>query len=48
VHTLNGTAVTSSRTVIAVLEQHQREDGTVAVPQALLHYGAPAVIDPRT
>jgi seryl-tRNA synthetase len=47
VHTLNGTAVTSSRTVIAVLEQHQREDGTVAVPQALLHYGAPAVVDPR-
>jgi seryl-tRNA synthetase len=46
VHTLNGTAVTSSRTVIAVLE-HQREDGTVAVPQALLHYGAPAVVDPR-
>jgi seryl-tRNA synthetase len=47
-HTLNGTAVTSSRTVISVLEQHQQKDGTVAVPQALLHYGAPAVIDPRT
>ena len=46
VHTLNGTAVTSSRTVIAVLEQHQQEDGTVTVPQALLHYGAPAVIAP--
>ena len=46
--TLNGTAVTSSRTVISVLEQHQQKDGTVAVPQALLHYGAPAVIDPRT
>ena len=46
VHTLNGTAVTSSRTIIAVLEQHQREDGTVAVPEALLPYGAPAVIDP--
>lgn len=46
VHTLNGTAVTSSRTVIAVLEQHQQADGTVAVPQALLHYGAPPVIDP--
>ncbi len=46
VHTLNGTAVTSSRTVIAVLEQHQREDGSVAVPQPLLHFGAPAVIGP--
>jgi len=29
-----------------VLEQHQREDGSVAVPQPLLHYGAPAVIGP--
>ena len=48
VHTLNGTAVTSSRTVIAVLEQHQQADGTVHVPQPLLHFGAPAVIDPRT
>ena len=47
-HTLNGTAVTSSRTVIAVLEQHQLEDGSVAVPQALLPYGAPAVINPRS
>jgi seryl-tRNA synthetase len=47
-HTLNGTAVTSSRTVIAVLEQHQQADGTVLVPQPLLHYGAPAVIDPRS
>jgi len=47
-HTLNGTAVTSSRTVIAVLEQHQREDGSVAVPQALVSYGAPAVINPRS
>lgn len=47
VHTLNGTAVTSSRTVIAVLEQHQQADGTVLVPQPLLHFGAPAVIDPR-
>lgn len=47
VHTLNGTAVTSSRTVIAVLEQHQQADGTVLVPQPLLHFGAPALIDPR-
>ena len=47
VHTLNGTAVTSSRTVIAVLEQHQQADGTVHVPQPLLPFGAPAVIDPR-
>ncbi len=47
VHTLNGTAVTSSRTVIAVLETHQQEDGTVAVPAALQATGAPAVIRPQ-
>jgi seryl-tRNA synthetase len=47
VHTLNGTAVTSSRTVIAVLETHQRADGTVAVPEVLQRFGAPATIAPR-
>ncbi len=41
-HTLNGTAVTSSRTLIAVLETHQQADGTVAIPEALVLRGAPA------
>ncbi|MDX6526306.1 MAG: seryl-tRNA synthetase, partial [Gaiellales bacterium] len=45
-HTLNGTAVTSSRTLIAVLETHQRADGSVAVPAVLHPYGAPATIGP--
>jgi seryl-tRNA synthetase len=45
-HTLNGTAATSSRTVIAVLETHQRADGSVAVPAPLVEHGAPAVIGP--
>jgi seryl-tRNA synthetase len=45
-HTLNGTAITSSRTLIAVLETHQREDGSVAVPEVLRPFGAPAVIGP--
>jgi seryl-tRNA synthetase len=35
VHTLNGTACAIGRTLIALLENHQREDGTVAVPEAL-------------
>lgn len=35
VHTLNGTALALSRAVIAVLENHQNEDGSVNVPQAL-------------
>ena len=47
VHTLNGTAVTSSRTVIAVLETHQQADGTVAVPEPLQRFGAPPTIAPR-
>ena len=35
VHTLNGTALAVQRTIIALVEQHQRPDGTVAVPAAL-------------
>jgi seryl-tRNA synthetase len=46
-HTLNGTAVTSSRSVIAVLETHQQEDGSVAVPEVLQRHGAPSRIAPR-
>jgi seryl-tRNA synthetase len=41
VSTLNGTAVTG-RHLIAVLENHQREDGSVAVPEVLQRWGAPA------
>jgi seryl-tRNA synthetase len=47
VHTLNGTAIALGRTMIAILENHQREDGSVAVPVALLQHGAPAEITPR-
>ena len=47
VHTLNGTAVAVGRTIIAVLENHQREDGSVAMPAALVAHGAPAEIRPR-
>jgi seryl-tRNA synthetase len=38
VHTLNGTACAVGRTIIALLETHQRTDGTVAVPEALQPY----------
>jgi seryl-tRNA synthetase len=44
VHTLNGTAVAVGRTIIAIAENHQREDGTVDVPAVLHPYGAPATI----
>ena len=45
-HTLNGTAITSSRTLIAVLETHQNADGGVSVPEILRGFGAPAEIRP--
>ena len=45
VHTLNGTAVTW-RHMIALLENGQREDGSVELPQALVPYGAPASLPP--
>jgi seryl-tRNA synthetase len=41
VHTLNGTAVTA-RAMIAILENFQDADGSVAVPEALHAFGAPA------
>ena len=38
VHTLNGTAVATSRALIAVLENYQQADGRVAVPEVLRPY----------
>lgn len=38
VHTLNNTALATSRTMIAILEQYQREDGSVLVPEPLRPY----------
>ena len=35
VHMLNGTAVAVPRVIIAILENFQREDGTVAIPEVL-------------
>ena len=46
VHTLNGTAVAVGRTIIALLENGQRDDGSVALPEVLQGYGAPAVLPP--
>jgi seryl-tRNA synthetase len=46
VHTLNGTAVTNSRTTIALLENGQQDDGSVVLPPALVPYGAPAMLEP--
>lgn len=40
VHTLNGTAITA-RAMIAILENFQEADGSVAVPNVLWEFGAP-------
>jgi seryl-tRNA synthetase len=45
-HTLNGTAVAVGRTIIALLENGQREDGSIALPPVLGPYGAPAELPP--
>lgn len=38
VHTLNGSGLAVGRTLVAVLENYQREDGSVEVPEALRPY----------
>jgi seryl-tRNA synthetase len=38
VHTLNGSGLAVGRTLVAVLENYQQEDGSVAVPEALQPY----------
>ncbi|HOI11679.1 MAG TPA: serine--tRNA ligase, partial [Myxococcota bacterium] len=38
VHTLNGSALAVGRTVIALIENYQREDGSIAIPEALRPY----------
>ena len=45
-HTLNGTAVAVGRTIIALLENGQQEDGSVVLPDALVPFGVPAVLPP--
>jgi seryl-tRNA synthetase len=35
VHTLNGTGIALSRCLIAILENHQQEDGSVKIPEVL-------------
>jgi len=38
VHTLNSTAVATSRALVAIIEQNQNSDGTVEIPSALIPY----------
>jgi len=38
VHTLNGSGIALARTVVAILENYQQEDGSVLIPKALQPY----------
>ena len=47
VHTLNGSGLAVGRSLVAVLENHQRADGSVRIPAALRPYlGGMAVLEP--
>jgi seryl-tRNA synthetase len=48
VHTLNGSGLAVGRTVVAILENYQQEDGTVVIPEVLRPYlGNMKVIEKR-
>jgi seryl-tRNA synthetase len=47
-HTLNGTAVAVGRTIIALLENGQQDDGSVVLPEALARFGAPERLAPAS
>lgn len=38
VHTLNGTAVAASRALVAIIENYQRADGSIEIPEVLRKY----------
>lgn len=37
-HTLNGSALAVGRTLVAIMENYQNEDGSISVPKALISY----------
>ena len=47
IHTLNGSGLAVGRTLVAILENYQQKDGSVAVPEAIRAYmGGMAFIEP--
>jgi seryl-tRNA synthetase len=47
-HTLNGSGLAVGRTLVAVMENYQRADGSIEVPQVLRRYmGGAEVIGAR-
>jgi seryl-tRNA synthetase len=47
VHMLNGTAIATSRTIVAILENYQNADGSVTIPEVLRPYTGHDKILPR-
>ena len=47
VHTLNGTAISNARAIVALLENHQQADGSITIPKALVPYLGTDRIGPR-
>jgi seryl-tRNA synthetase len=47
-HTLNGTALAVGRTIIALLENGQQDDGSVVLPDVLRPFGVPGLLPPST
>jgi seryl-tRNA synthetase len=47
-HTLNGSGLAVGRTLVAILENGQREDGSISIPEALVPYFGSAEITPDT
>jgi seryl-tRNA synthetase len=46
-HTLNGSGLAVGRTLVAILENYQQADGSVAVPEVLWPYmGGAKVLNP--
>ena len=49
VHTLNGSGLAVGRTLVALLENYQQEDGCVLIPEALQSYmGGQTKIEPKS
>jgi seryl-tRNA synthetase len=47
VHTLNSTAVATSRALVAIMEQNQLEDGRINIPEVLQSYmGGQKILEP--
>ena len=44
VHTLNSTAIATTRTMVAIIENYLNDDGSITVPKALVPYMGKDVI----